>query len=858
MPSDGNPNDLRDRLIGLGEHSIAKSYYPELKRRLEDLERFRAVIDHANDAIFVFETKGWTVADVNETALAILGLERSAVLSAPIFQFFPPEIAMRYAGVAAAQGGIQAQFRNGHLVTSLTGRDGRHTPVEITVTLHTFAGAGYAVVVARDVTMRQQMEAELDKSRQLFASFMENSPAMAFIKDTSGYYIFSNPAHRAWLDLKQEEVIGHSDLDLMPQDVADMLRENDRFVIDEGKPLLILEEVRRLTGGPPRFHQVSKFPLVQNGVTFAVAGIAVDITTQIRTEQALQKSEDRYRIVADYTHAMECWFSPTKEMLYVSPSCERITGYPREYFLSNPMGLEQLIHPEDLEAWRGFHSGSIQGDDDSLDFRIRHKNSDLRWVSEVKREVMSGNGGSLGTRISLRDITDRKEMELQLRHLALHDPLTALANRTLCLDRLRQAMERSRRRQPYHFSLIFLDLDRFKVLNDSLGHAFGDKVLMAVADVLRECVRGLDTVSRFGGDEFVILLEELASPREAIQAVQRIRQALGVPLAVDGHDVQLTASLGVTLGAHESDTPEELLRNADVAMHQAKKAGRNRFKVFTRTMLERASQLLSMETDLRRAIARQEFFLCYQPIIGLDGQATLQGFEALVRWNHPEKGLVSPGEFIPVAEETGIVVDLGLMVLREACQTLMTWRGTSELARGLVMSVNLSPRQFSESTLVEDIRSVLEETGLPPGALKLEITESAIMENAGSAVDKLKKLKALGCTLSIDDFGTGYSSMSSLQQFPLDNLKIDLSFVRRLDTSQEGLEIVKAIISLAHSLKLQVVAEGVERAEQQMILTVLQCEFAQGYLYAKPLPAQQAWDFLQGCVGGCKPSAQGR
>ncbi|MHC1701764.1 MAG: EAL domain-containing protein [Humidesulfovibrio sp.] len=860
MPSDKGGNDLRDRLIGLGERSIAKSYYPELKRRLEDLERFRAVVDHANDAIFVFETQGWTVADVNETALAILGLERGAVLSASISEFFPPEIAARYAGAAAANrgAGAQGQFRNGHLVTALSGKNGRRTPVEITVTLHNFAGAGYAVVVARDVTMRQQMEAELDKSRQLFASFMENSPVMAFIKDTAGHYIFSNPAHCASLGLKAEEILGRRDQELWPQDVADMLRENDEYVLGENKPLLIMEEVRMLTGGPPRFHQVSKFPLVQNGVTFAVAGIAVDITAQIHSEQALQKSEDRYRIVADYTHAMECWVSPTGEMLYVSPSCERITGYPREHFLSNPSGLEQLIHPEDLDAWRRFHSGGYLGGDDSLDFRIRHKNGDLRWVSEAKREVMSGNGGSLGSRISLRDITSRKEMELQLRHLALHDPLTALANRTLCLDRVRQAMERGRRRQPYHFSLVFLDLDRFKVLNDSLGHAFGDKVLMAVADVLRQCVRGLDTVSRFGGDEFVILLEELTSPRETIQAIQRIRKALAVPLAVDGHDVQLTASLGITLGAQESDTPEDLLRNANLAMHQAKKAGRNRFKAFTKGMLTRASQLLSVETDLRRAIARKEFFLAYQPIVRLDGQATLQGFEALVRWDHPERGLIPPGEFIPVAEDTGLIVGLGMLVLREACQTLMAWRETSELARGLVMSVNLSPRQFSDTLLVEDIRAMLEETGLPPGALKLEITESAIMENAGSAVDKLKKLKALGCTLSIDDFGTGYSSMSSLQQFPLDTLKIDLSFVRRLDTSQEGLEIVKAIISLAHSLQLQVVAEGVERTEQQMILTVLQCEYAQGFLYAKPLPAPQAWEYLQGCIDGCKLPAQGR
>jgi EAL domain-containing protein (putative c-di-GMP-specific phosphodiesterase class I) len=350
----------------------------------------------------------------------------------------------------------------------------------------------------------------------------------------------------------------------------------------------------------------------------------------------------------------------------------------------------------------------------------------------------------------------------------------------------------------------------------------------------------------------------MASPRETIQAIQRIRKALAVPLSVDGHDVQLTASQGITLDAQDTDTPEDLLRNANLAMHQAKKAGRNRFKVFTKAMLARASNLLNVETDLRRAIARKELFLCYQPIVRLDGQASLQGFEALVRWNHPERGIVSPAEFIPVAEDTGLIVDLGLVVLREACETLMAWRRDSELATKLVMSVNLSPRQFSETMLVEDIRRILQETGLPPEALKLEITESAIMENATSAVEKLRKLKALGCTLSIDDFGTGYSSMSSLQQFPLDNLKIDLSFVRRLDASQEGLEIVKAIISLAHSLQLQVVAEGVERTEQQTILTVLQCEYAQGYFYSKPLPAPQAWEYILGCVNGCRPAPQGR
>ena len=842
MPSDDHKNghSLRDRLIGLGERSMAKSYYPELRRKLDELERFRAVVDHANDAIFMFLTDDWSVADVNETALLMLGLGRAQVLGEHISRFFPPEIATRYAGALQTTG--EVEFRNGHIVTTLSGAQGRTVPTEITVTLHSFAGKGYAVVIARDVTVRMMIEAELDKSRQLFASFMENSPAMAFMKDLEGRYIFCNPAFGNTLGLPPHKLLGRIDTDLWPEDVARMIREYDSFVQQEGQPLMVHEQVRLKSGGPVRHLHVSKFPLTQNGTITGVAGIAIDITRQVQSEQALQQSEDRHRIVAEYTHGMECWISPSGEMIYVSPSCERITGHPREHFLADAQGLEKLVHQNDLDAWRQFHSHAL--DDESLDYRIRQKNGALRWVNEVKRDVMGGNGGSLGTRISLRDITDRKEMEIQLRHLALHDPLTGLANRTLCLDRIRQAMERSRRRKPHSFSIIFLDLDRFKVLNDSLGHTFGDQVLVAVSDVLRASIRSFDTVSRFGGDEFVILLEELSSPRETIQAVQRIRHALRQPFVLGGHEIQLTASLGITLGTQGAESPEDLLRNANVAMHQAKKAGRNRFKAFTQAMLERASKLLVLETDLRGAIARNEFFLMYQPIVRLDGSATLQGFEALVRWNHPRLGFISPGEFIPVAEESGLIVDIGVLVLREACKTLQSWRNKTPQAQNLVMSVNLSPRQFSDSTLVEAVKEVLAETGLPPNALKLEITESAIMDNAASAVDKLRKLKALGMALSIDDFGTGYSSMSSLQQFPLDTLKIDLSFVQRMEIGPEGLEIVKAIISLAHSLQLQVIAEGVERETQRDLLRGLACEYAQGYLYARPLAEDTAWEYL--------------
>lgn len=857
MPSDDKPDQtgLRNKLIGLGERSMAKSYYPELQKRLEDLERFRAVVNNANDAIFVFETDAWNVIDINETALLMLGLLRENVIGSAMSSFFPPEIVARYSGSTPQDSGLQ--FRNGHIVTWLCGRNERKTPVEITMTVQRFAGRGYAVLVARDVTMRVQMEAELDRSRRLFSAFMEHTPSVAFIKDLEGQYLFCNQAFAAIAGMAQNEVLGRTDAEIWSPEVVDLLCSNDQYVLNTGHPLSVLEMVVPKGSGAARYMQVSKFPLVQDGKQFALAGNAVDITVQIQAEQALQRSEERYRIVAEYNHDMECWLSPTGQMLYVSPSCERITGYDRDHFLHSPQALSDLILFEDREEWDRFMHMRDMGDDDSRDLRIRRATGETCWLNAVKREVMGGNGGSLGTRLSLRDITDRKEMELQLRHLALHDPLTGLANRTLCLDRVRQAMERSRRRNPYAFSLIFLDLDRFKILNDSLGHSFGDQVLVAVADILRKSVRSLDTVARFGGDEFVILLEELDSPREVVQAIQRLRANITQPLTLSGHELQLTASMGVTIGTKNADSPEDLLRNANIAMHQAKKAGRNRFKSFTPGMLANASRMLALETDLRRGIKRDEFFMVYQPIVRLGRTTSLYGFEALVRWMHPRHGLVPPSDFISAAEDSGIIVELGRTVLRQSCAALQKLRNANPSASDLVISVNISPRQFSDSSLVDTVTSALAESGLPAANLKLEITETAIMENAATAVERLRKLKTLGIALSIDDFGTGYSSMNSLQQFPLDTLKIDLSFVRRMDRSSEGLEIVKAIVSLAHSLRLQVIAEGVERSEQLAILTALGCEYAQGYFYSKPVGEDEAWDYFIACSAGCAGSDAG-
>jgi len=434
---------------------------------------------------------------------------------------------------------------------------------------------------------------------------------------------------------------------------------------------------------------------------------------------------------------------------------------------------------------------------------------------------------------------ERLEFEAKLRHQALYDTLTGLANRTLALDRIQQALERCKRRDDVFYAVIIMDLDRFKIINDSLGHAVGDQVLETVARRIVGVLRGLDTVARFGGNEYILLLEELATPGEAIRIVKRLRQAVMEPVPVEDRLVQTSASFGIVLSPNTFERAEELLQSAAIALHAVKASGRGRFKVFTPRMLLHAVERLTLEQELRMALEKGEFVVHYQPIWDLSS-THLVGFEALVRWQHPERGLVGPGSFITLAEETGIILDLGRTVLTRACADLAEWRERDPAARKLFVAVNLSNKQFSQYSLVEQVAETLKRTRLPADRLKLEITESNIMVNAESALVMLKRLKALGVLISIDDFGTGYSSLSYLQRFPVDTLKVDRSFVSRLGLDPENQEIVRAIVALAHSLGLDVVAEGVEESGQAAMLRALGCECVQGFYFSRPLDGERA------------------
>jgi diguanylate cyclase (GGDEF)-like protein len=471
------------------------------------------------------------------------------------------------------------------------------------------------------------------------------------------------------------------------------------------------------------------------------------------------------------------------------------------------------------------------------------------WVTAYYSPHVDPQGEIIGVVAIIHDVTHRKRAEDQLLHNAFHDSLTGLPNRALFLDRLERLIKHVHRHPEYTFAVLFLDLDRFKVVNDSLGHSIGDDLLIAIGHRLEACLREGDSVARLGGDEFAILLDDVKDVTEATRVADRIERELAAPFFLRGHEVFTSTSIGIALSSLSYNRPGDLLRDADTAMYRAKSGGRGRYEVFDRAMHLEAVEQLKIETDLRRAVDRQELLLHYQPIIALDS-GQLVGFESLVRWQHPRYGLLQPADFIPLAEETGMIVPIGWWVLREACTQMRKWLESYPGRSHLTVSVNLSSRQFTQPDLVEQIDRILQETGCPAPALKLEITESVIMQDAPQAASMLHTLKARGIGLCIDDFGTGYSSLSYLNSFPIDTLKIDRSFVAQVDEDGSSVELIETIVALSRILGMTAVAEGVETPEQLELVRRLGSQYAQGYYFAVPLDiaaaekllaAEQSW-----------------
>ncbi len=565
-----------------------------------------------------------------------------------------------------------------------------------------------------------------------------------------------------------------------------------------------------------------------------------------RLAQALAVSEKRYALAAAGSNDGLWDWDLESGQIHLSARWKSILGYQEEAIGSRPESWFELVHPEDLDLLKFQIEAHLKGQTPHFEneHRICTGAGEYRWVLTRGLAVRDEGGEPYRFAGSQRDITGRKQAEERLTHAALHDQLTGLPNRALFTDRLDNAVKRFRRRPENHFGVIFLDLDRFKVINDSLGHLAGDKLLRSIARRLESCLRIGDTVARLGGDEFAILLVDFADFSEVDKVAERIDLELEKPFNIHGHEFYTGASLGIALSSTGYERPEDLLRDADTAMYRAKSEGRGRRVFFDPTMHVRAMARLHLENDLRRAVERQEFEVYFQPLVELLA-GRLIGFEALVRWRHPEKGVLAPAEFLDVAQETGLSARIGWWVLGEACRRLKAWQERFPWARALSVSVNLDAQQLSSAELLERVDSELAATDLEPDCLRLEITEAMIIDNPELTGRVLSNLRSQGIRLYVDDFGTGYSSLSQLVRFPVDTLKIDRSFVGRMSAGGEDLEIVRTIVALAHNLRLTVLAEGVETGEQLASLKDLGCEYAQGFLFARPLAPGAVEDLLE-------------
>lgn len=557
---------------------------------------------------------------------------------------------------------------------------------------------------------------------------------------------------------------------------------------------------------------------------------------------ALRESEQRFRSAFDHAAGMGL-VAPDGRWIQVNKSLCDMLGFTEAELLLGT--FQRITHPDDLNLILAQLSKLRDGTISNLQLEQRyfHKSGQIRWVLLSVAPIKDAQNHSANLIFQMQDISDRKQAEKKLVHDAFHDALTGLPNRMFFMDHLKQSVQRVKRSHQAPFAVLFLDFDRFKVINDSLGHMVGDQLLIAIANRLRAGVRPGDTVARLGGDEFTILLDSLKNPDDAIDMARRLLGTLSEQFKLPGREVFITASIGIALSTPGYEHAEDVLRDADTAMYRAKSLGRARYEVFDKGMEANAPDLAEIETDLWSALERNELTLDYQPIVSLR-TGRIAGFEALLRWLHPSRGMVSPLEFISVAEETGLIIPIGQWVLNQACRQTREWQKRYPQKPPLQISVNLSPKQFMQRDLIDQISLALDSGGLSPSSLKVEITEGMVMQNVESTMQMLGQLQALGIAISLDDFGTGYSSLSYLHRFPISTLKIDQSFVSSMSNNQESLEIVRTILGLARNLKMEVIAEGVETLEQAVELRAMNCEYGQGFYFSKALNANSAVDFL--------------
>jgi diguanylate cyclase (GGDEF)-like protein/PAS domain S-box-containing protein len=563
-------------------------------------------------------------------------------------------------------------------------------------------------------------------------------------------------------------------------------------------------------------------------------------------KEYLSQNEERYSLAMRASNdGLWDWNLKTNK-IYYSDRWKEMLGFNDDEISDTPDEWLSRIHQEDHDRVRASIDAYLEGTTSNfeIEYRIRHFSDNYLWMMAKGLAIRTSSGRATRFAGSQTDVSERKSNEEQMIYDALHDTLTSIPNRTLLLDRIRQSLVRRKRYPKTSFAIIFIDLDRFRLVNESLGHIHGDELLQLISARLKETIPIGDTVARLGGDEFSVLLQDIESVRDVEAIAKDIQNSFSKPFFLGDKEVFASASMGIAHSDNNYKTPEEILRDSELAMYRAKRGGKSQSIVFQPQFRQSSLSPIDLDTDLRRALDRDEMELHYQPIISMRDR-TISGFEALLRWSHRSRGVISPNEFIPLAEETGLIYDLGQWVLGKACKQIAAWNKSKEKEDQLEISINLSSRQFSDPNLVEGIVENIEKSGFNAEFLKIEITESALMQNAQRSVSMLNQLKDLNIKVCVDDFGTGYSSLSYLHTFPIDTLKIDRSFVHDMSRNFRNMEIIRTIIMLAHNLKLDVIAEGVETGEQDAQLSALGCQFAQGFYFSRPLNSSDAALLIQ-------------
>ncbi|MEO5342105.1 MAG: EAL domain-containing protein [Gammaproteobacteria bacterium SHHR-1] len=700
--------------------------------------------------------------------------------------------------------------------------------------------------------------AALEDSEKRLRMLMQTAADAVVLTDSLGHI-------QLWND-GAERIFGHSAEAMQGRDVECLIPEPSRAAHRRG-----MERVRR--GLPPKYagrtlelyaqHQKGHLFPIELSLNFWDSGaerhfIAIirDISARKYAEEALRESEAKFHTIVNWSSDWVYWIKPDGGFHYMTPAVEQLTGYRAEDFERDPDLINAIVHPDDQALWLDHVQQHLPEASDAnpgnLELRIRRKDGQVLWVNHRCRAVFDPTGQYLGRRVSMSDISERKAAEERIYSLAYYDPLTGLPNRRLFLDHLNQALLASQRGQLFG-ALLMLDLDHFKNINETHGHELGDLLLIETAKRIQTGVRLEDRVCRLGGDEYLILVEGLASAEQLAatqteQIAEKLRAALSQPIylkAANG-EYQITPSIGISLFRGADKGAETLLKQVEVALYQAKDAGRDTIRFFNRAMQEAVSARSELEAALRRAIRLREFVLYYQP--QMDQQGRLIGAEALLRWNRPGQGLVPPDQFIPLAEETGLIVEIGGWVLETACEQLSAWAANPRTQR-LQIAVNVSTRQFQQPDFVEQVQRALSDSGARPERLKIELTESVVLNDFLGVSERMKRLHQLGVRFSLDDFGTGYSSLSYLKRLPIDQVKIDKSFVQDIPDDSGDMAIVRAVLALCQSLGLEVVAEGVENQTQREFLQQHGCQTYQGYLFGRPSPISAWPELLQRTEG---------